>query len=264
MSSAVKMEVLRALVTECLSAAAEEILRLVHRTLLLDGQTCTKWVVNEQHRQLDAAHTDLEPLEPPSNVDDLKVCWEVDIENQIETDAQEKEGNISLSKFHRIIDAPTDCRDWTDELSSPGAAACDSPQPLCLFRVQPVSPKAPRKPKTARCAGFNQPSRQNLPKNISQSKAGKEPKPFKCPYCSRAFSLTKTLIRHMKVHAESYQCSVCGKCFCQKSHLVSHTRVHTGERPFHCQLCPETFSHKRSMAKHMNKCHLVGCESLIN
>uniref|UniRef100_A0A3B4AUH1 C2H2-type domain-containing protein n=1 Tax=Periophthalmus magnuspinnatus TaxID=409849 RepID=A0A3B4AUH1_9GOBI len=137
---------------------------------------------------------------------------------------------------------------------SPSAAlTCESPRPLCLFRVQPISPEhrhlTLKKSKAARCAGSNQPSShsQNLSKKISHLRAGTELKPYKCPCCPRAFSLTKTLIRHMKVHAESYQCSVCGKCFCQKSHLVSHMRVHTGERPFHCQLCPETFSHKRNL-----------------
>ncbi|KAJ0060367.1 hypothetical protein NL108_010162 [Boleophthalmus pectinirostris] len=158
----------------------------------------------------------------------------------------------------------TDCGADRSAESRSGALACESPRPLCLFRVQPVSPERRCltliKSKAARYAGSNQPlsHSQNLPKKISRLKAGTELKPYKCPCCPRAYSLTKTLIRHMKVHAESYQCSVCGKCFCQKSHLARHMRLHTGERSFHCQLCPETFSHKRSMEKHMNKCHLEG------
>ncbi|KAK7919487.1 hypothetical protein WMY93_010771 [Mugilogobius chulae] len=252
MSNAVKMEVLRALVTECLSAAAEEILRLVHKTLLPDGQACTKWVVDNQQQQVDAELTE---LGPEYNEQDL--CWEVHIEDQVAaptlTDMQQKEvptRNIDGEPAHTVGGA-----NWSDKIRSPGAVTCESPQPLCLFRVQPVSPEhtnltsAPKKFKAPRCAGSNQTSHsKNLPKNLGQSKTGMKQKPFKCPCCSRAFSLTKTLIRHMKVHAESYRCSVCGKCFCQKSHLVSHIRMHTGEKPFHCQLALR-LSHTRGAWK---------------
>ncbi|XP_020774020.2 uncharacterized protein LOC110154369 isoform X2 [Boleophthalmus pectinirostris] len=81
MNSAVQMHLLRALVTECLSTAAEEILRLVHSTLLPDGQPCTKWVVDSQ--QLDAAHGESEPVGPQSNVEDVKLCWELHVEDQL-------------------------------------------------------------------------------------------------------------------------------------------------------------------------------------
>lgn len=52
-----KMELLRALVSECLSAAAEEILKIVERTIIEyeEEMSCSKWVVDSHRRLLDAA-----------------------------------------------------------------------------------------------------------------------------------------------------------------------------------------------------------------
>uniref|UniRef100_A0A3B4ZNQ3 C2H2-type domain-containing protein n=1 Tax=Stegastes partitus TaxID=144197 RepID=A0A3B4ZNQ3_9TELE len=59
------------------------------------------------------------------------------------------------------------------------------------------------------------------PELIIQFEAGTAQKPYKCPCCTKCFSLTKTLIRHIKIHTEDkpYQCQFCGRNFCQKSDL---------------------------------------------
>ncbi|KAM7382284.1 hypothetical protein PAMA_012916 [Pampus argenteus] len=90
---------------------------------------------------------------------------------------------------------------------------------------------------------------------VVQFEAGTAQKPYKCPCCSKCFSLTKTLIRHVKIHTEDklYQCQFCGRNFCQKSDLVNHTRIHTGERPYHCQHCHKSFAQKGNLVVHMRK-----------
>ncbi|KAM7371297.1 hypothetical protein PAMP_010779 [Pampus punctatissimus] len=90
---------------------------------------------------------------------------------------------------------------------------------------------------------------------VVQFEAGTAQKPYKCPCCSKCFSLTKTLIRHVKIHTEDkpYQCQFCGRNFCQKSDLVNHTRIHTGERPYHCQQCHKSFAQKGNLVVHMRK-----------
>lgn len=52
-----KMELLRALVSECLSAAAQEIFKIVERTILEyeEEMSCSKWVVDNHRRLLDVA-----------------------------------------------------------------------------------------------------------------------------------------------------------------------------------------------------------------
>lgn len=80
-------------------------------------------------------------------------------------------------------------------------------------------------------------------------------KPYKCPHCNKRFSLTKTLIRHVKIHTENktYQCQFCERNFCQKSDLVNHTRTHTGERPYQCHVCHRSFAQKGNLGVHMRK-----------
>lgn len=52
-----KMELLRALVSECLSAAAQEIYKIVERTIIEyeEEMSCSKWVVDSHRRLLDVA-----------------------------------------------------------------------------------------------------------------------------------------------------------------------------------------------------------------
>lgn len=90
---------------------------------------------------------------------------------------------------------------------------------------------------------------------IIQFEAGTAQKPYKCPCCTKCFSLTKTLIRHVKIHTEdkTYQCPFCGRNFCQKSDLVNHTRIHTGERPYQCHECHKSFAQKGNLMVHMKK-----------
>ncbi|XP_056221328.1 zinc finger protein 84-like [Seriola aureovittata] len=90
---------------------------------------------------------------------------------------------------------------------------------------------------------------------IDQFEAGTAQKPYKCPCCTKCFSLTKTLIRHARIHTEEkpYQCQFCGRNFCQKSDLVNHMRIHTGERPYQCQECKKSFAQKGNLVVHMRK-----------
>lgn len=90
---------------------------------------------------------------------------------------------------------------------------------------------------------------------IIQFEEGTAQKPYKCPCCTKCFSLTKTLIRHVKIHTEDkpYQCQFCGRNFCQKSDLVNHTRIHTGERPYQCQECHKSFAQKGNLVVHIRK-----------
>lgn len=71
-----------------------------------------------------------------------------------------------------------------------------------------------------------------------------------CSFCGAAFSMKGNLQTHIRrVHSEkSGQCSICLKTF---SDLEVHMRKHTGERPFLCKLCNQSYATKRSLSHHV-------------
>lgn len=54
-----KMELLRGLIAECLSVAAEEIFKVAERTIMEYEEeiSCSKWIVDSHRRLLDVAQT---------------------------------------------------------------------------------------------------------------------------------------------------------------------------------------------------------------
>uniref|UniRef100_A0A3Q2XYH6 Zinc finger protein 710 n=1 Tax=Hippocampus comes TaxID=109280 RepID=A0A3Q2XYH6_HIPCM len=79
-------------------------------------------------------------------------------------------------------------------------------------------------------------------------------KEFKCEVCSREFTLSANLKRHMLIHASvrPFQCHVCFKTFVQKQTLKTHMIVHLPVKPFKCKVCGKSFNRMYNLLGHMH------------
>ncbi|XP_051919276.1 oocyte zinc finger protein XlCOF22-like [Hippocampus zosterae] len=80
-------------------------------------------------------------------------------------------------------------------------------------------------------------------------------KPFTCIICGKCFNLKDSLVRHTRIHTgeKPFSCSVCGKRFSIKGTLNIHARTHTGEKPYHCSVCNASFSCHSGLGQHMRR-----------
>ncbi|XP_048851196.1 early growth response protein 1-like [Brienomyrus brachyistius] len=91
------------------------------------------------------------------------------------------------------------------------------------------------------------------------SKTPPHERPYACPVesCSRRFSRSDELTRHIRIHTgqKPFQCRICMRNFSRSDHLTTHIRTHTGEKPFACDVCGRKFARSDERKRH-TKIHL--------
>uniref|UniRef100_A0A182QB34 C2H2-type domain-containing protein n=1 Tax=Anopheles farauti TaxID=69004 RepID=A0A182QB34_9DIPT len=81
---------------------------------------------------------------------------------------------------------------------------------------------------------------------------GKKYKTYNCKICSRQFTSSSNLAKHVTTHTgeKKYVCEFCNKRFSQGGQLTVHRRIHTGDRPFACDMCGDRFLDGSSFKRH--------------
>ncbi|XP_075738856.1 putative transcription factor Ken [Rhipicephalus microplus] len=59
--------------------------------------------------------------------------------------------------------------------------------------------------------------------------------------------------KFLTANVRHYQCHLCSYSSIYKQALNRHYRIHTGERPYKCELCPQTFAQKCNMKLHLQR-----------
>ncbi len=81
------------------------------------------------------------------------------------------------------------------------------------------------------------------------------PFPLDCPKCKVILRDVSTFNSHMiDGHwKKDKKCGFCGKTQKIKFNFIVHLRIHSGEKPFRCQNCDESFTQQNQLAKHQEK-----------
>ncbi|XP_034041161.1 zinc finger and SCAN domain-containing protein 12-like isoform X2 [Thalassophryne amazonica] len=75
-----------------------------------------------------------------------------------------------------------------------------------------------------------------------------------CRFCCMQFHRDTDLIRHMNDShngEKAFKCPKCGKVFGRRNHLTGHFTIHTGERPHRCHFCGMSFRQRSGLITHL-------------
>ncbi|XP_025080512.1 zinc finger protein 628-like isoform X24 [Pomacea canaliculata] len=151
----------------------------------------------------------------------------------------------------------------------PNAPGAGPNTPLVI--PQPVKPQS-RVNKTYQCKMCDQIFNTKSDMLIHCQQIHKQdPKPYKCPTCSKCFANSSYLSQHARIHSgiKPYKCEICERKFTQLTILKQHIRIHTKEKPYLCTHleCGKAFTQLSQLQQHVRthtnerpfQCMYMGC-----
>ncbi|XP_061559527.1 zinc finger protein 79-like isoform X2 [Phycodurus eques] len=269
-----KVDMLRTLLNQRLSAAIEEILVVFERTIAdYEEELCRTKEENERQRQLlDAvfkpqAALHLADVNQDLNAEQQEWSSRVEQEEPKPSYIKEEEESRRIApepeqlqgvKFP-VICVPVKSEDDDDDSQSDESKGAEPPSRSSNRNTTTESDRD-------HCGG-SQADRPLAPlsdNGDTTSDTGDETSKsdmtchtddthLTCPQCGKTFVRKSNLKEHMMIHTgeKPFVCSFCGKGFSQKVNMITHTRRHTGEKPYTCSLCSKSFYDCSGLVQHM-------------
>nr|XP_057931691.1 zinc finger protein 664-like [Doryrhamphus excisus] len=271
-----KVQMLRALVNQRLTAAVEEIFVVFEKTIAEYEEELSRTKgENERQRQLLDAFFKKQGVlfhRPDISEEALssekqewsswmaqKEAWPPHIKEEEEAHSISQEGEHfeELEEF-LVIRVPVKSEDEEDKVGSEENRGVAPPSNTSTQHITEADGDHCGRPQADIVAPLSDSDNtmSHFPDTDEDSKADRtchtDNTHWKCPQCSKTFNYHSNLKIHMRTHTgeKPYICSICGKSYSQKVHLTIHTRTHTGEKPFSCSVCGIGFVRRDELKIH--------------
>ncbi|XP_019748773.1 zinc finger protein GLI4-like isoform X2 [Hippocampus comes] len=247
-----KVQMLRALVNERLSAAVEEVFAVLERTIAdYEEELCRTKEENRRQRQLlDAV---FKPQAEDAHAPDAQGCPRVKEEE--EEAAAEQADDADLGKLAVtcvVVKSEDEGRAESEEKTASDGDAAEREGAGGLFACPRCDKTYGSRRHLKRHAKSHADAEGLPPRGEPGAPPAQAEPPFSCSACNVTFKFQSTFLGHMRKHSggKSFPCGVCNATFRFRSTFVNHMRTHTGEKPFACQVCNASFGVHSSLLRH--------------
>ncbi|XP_061819468.2 uncharacterized protein [Nerophis lumbriciformis] len=271
------VQMLRALVSERLTAVVEEIFVVLERTIAeYEEELCRTKEDNERQRQLldavfkpqmeDVREKDLVPEQREwSTRVAQKEPWWPHVKEEEQVGTQE---DADIRKFPvTCVIVKSEDDEGEAQWSRPGHSRSEETRRSeadCFLAPlsdgDDIVSHSPDSKTDTTCHTSNQhikfsqcDKKFGSKSNLKKHKRGHtDNKRLKCPECDKTFRSKTDLQRHVRIHTgeKPFSCPFCDKKFSLKGNLMAHQRTHTGGETFSCTLCNRSFRVHSALRRH--------------
>ncbi|XP_068423122.1 gastrula zinc finger protein XlCGF57.1-like [Clinocottus analis] len=238
-----KVQMLRALVKQRLTAAAQEIFGLFERTIAeYEEELSASRDENERQRRLLDAVFNPEVRVHRADVQQLLVVKE---------EVQQQDWSSSLDQKDP---EPPRIKEEQEELwtSLEGEQLQGLEEAGVKFSFTPVKSEVDEE--EAQSSQLNQRLTEHMETEVDgEDCGGPEPDPDEEDRDPSVPETEETTSAEIPKSKKPFSCSVCGKRFHSRTHLTVHMRIHTGEKPFSCTVCGLRFNQKSNLIRHVQR-----------